>query len=164
MSETSETADDTPPPPFHAVLRPNRSLGPAGFVALMGVLAGVSFAAGMLFVSIGAWPVLGFFGLDVLLVYVAFRLNYRAGRLYETVDLAEARLDVARVHPDGRREAWSFEPYWVRVELTGREGGRGELALVSHGRRVVLARFLSPPERAAFADALTHALAPYRGV
>ena len=149
-------------PRFHAVLRPYRSLGPVGFTVLMGVLAGASFAAGVFFMSIGAWPVFGFFGLDVALVYIAFRLNYRAGRLYETVDLAEGRLDVARVHPGGRREAWSFEPYWVRVELGRGRGNAPELAIASHGRRLVLARFLSPAERESFAHALMDALRPYR--
>lgn len=146
-------------PTFHAVLRPNRSLPPAGFVALMAVLAVFSFAAGIFFVSLGAWPVFGFFGLDVALVYVAFRLNYRDGRLVETVDLADSRLDVARRHPDGRRETWSFEPYWLRVEL---DAGTTGVALSSHGRRLVVARFLGPRQRAALVDSLTDALRPYR--
>lgn len=65
--------------PFRAVLTPHRSLSPRGFLILMSVLATVSFATGLLFASIGAWPVLGFFGLDVGIIYLAFRLNYRAG-------------------------------------------------------------------------------------
>ena len=67
------------------MLTPHRSLGPTGFLILMAVLGGVSFAAGIVFLLVGAWPVFGFFGLDVLLIYCAFRLNYRAARAYEEV-------------------------------------------------------------------------------
>ena len=63
---------------FVARLTPHRSLSRAGFVLVMAVLGAISFAAGMVFLLIGAWPVFGFFGLDVLLVYCAFRANYRA--------------------------------------------------------------------------------------
>jgi uncharacterized membrane protein len=150
------------PPPFRAVLQPNRSLGPTGFAILMGLVGVVSVAVGTMFLMMGAWPVFGFFGLDALLLYLAFRVNYRSGRLYETVELAAGRLDVARVHPSGKREAWTLAAYWVRVDFTREETGACELALVSHGRRLVLARFLSAPEQEAFAGALTRALAAYR--
>ena len=66
---------------FSALLTPHRSLGPTGFLILMACLGGLSFVSGIIFVSIGAWPVFGFFGLDVLLVYLAFRANYRSARL-----------------------------------------------------------------------------------
>jgi uncharacterized membrane protein len=150
------------PQPFHAVLHPHRSLGGSGFAVLMGVLTIVSVALGTVFVMVGAWPVFGFFGLDVILVYVAFRLSYRSGRLFETVDLAKGRLDIARVHPCGRREVWSLIAHWVRVEVKREESGACDLALASHGTRLSLARFLSAPEKIEFADALARALAPYR--
>jgi len=161
MVETSAVTGREPEP-FHAVLRPNRSLGRTGFVVLMGVLTVFSLAVGTAFLMIGAWPVFGFFGLDVALVYIAFRVSYRSGRLYETVDLEDGQLDVQRVHPGGRREAWSLIAYWVRVELTRHKTGACDLELVSHGRRLGLAGFLSAPEKSDFAGALTRALAPYR--
>src|SRR4029078_9097194 len=74
---------------FRALLTPHRSLSPTGFMILMGAVCLVSFGTGLLFYLLGAWPVIGFMGLDVLLIYVAFRLNYREGRLYELVDLKE---------------------------------------------------------------------------
>lgn len=148
---------------FSAVLRPHRSLPPRGFAILMGAVAGVSFAAGTAFVYLGAWPVMGFFGLDALLVYLAFRLNYRAGRLYETVDLTEQLLTVTRVRPSGRVQSWRFNPYWVRLALTPRTGQGSELALSSHGRRLVIATFLSEEERKSFAEALQDALIACRG-
>lgn len=158
---TPRPADERPP--FHAVLSPHRSLPPAGFLVLMAVIALVSFALGVAFVMMGAWPVFGFFGLDVALIYWAFRLNYRAARLRETFELVEGTLRIVRSHPSGRRESWSFEPYWARVELDGNVETGNELAIVSHGRRLVIGRFLGPSERAAFAQSLTRALAPYKG-
>ena len=84
---------------FRAVLYPHRSLGPTGFLILMSAIGGVSFVTGMAFLLKGAWPVFGFFGLDVALIYAAFKLNYRSGRLYETVELTPEALTVTRVHP-----------------------------------------------------------------
>ena len=86
-------ADDTLSTPaghFRAFLLPHRSLGRKGFIILMGVISAISFLTGLAFYMLGAWPVMGFFCLDVLLIYGAFRLNYRAARLYELVELTRA--------------------------------------------------------------------------
>ena len=53
---------------FAAVLTPHRSLSPTGFLIFMLVLGGLSFISGRVFLMAGAWPIFGFFGLDVLLV------------------------------------------------------------------------------------------------
>ena len=148
---------------FRAVLTPHRSLGPTGFVVLMAALAGISFATGIAFLLIGAWPVLGFFGLDVALVYVAFKLNYRSGRLYETVELTPAKLTWTRVHPSGRREQFDCNPYWARVNLREWPDGRTDLRLVAQGKELVFGRFLTDDERRQFASALRGALVDARG-
>src|SRR5579872_4032025 len=82
---------------FSAIITPHRSLSGFGFLVLMGAVGAVSFAAGTLFLILGAWPVFGFFGLDVLLVYWAFRLNYRAARAYEEVMVTPSELRVRKV-------------------------------------------------------------------
>jgi uncharacterized membrane protein len=146
------------PAQFSAVLTPHRSLGPKGFMALMCTISAASFGTGLLFFLIGAWPVVGFMGLDVALVYVAFKLNFRALRIYETVDLNREALTVTRVTPNGRSQSWSFNPYWVRLSLVERVGRMSELSLASHGERLVLASFLTDPEREDFAAALSAAL------
>jgi uncharacterized membrane protein len=146
------------PAQFSAVLTPHRSLGPKGFMVLMCAISAVSFGTGVLFFLIGAWPVVGFMGLDVALVYVAFKLNFRALRIYETVDLNREALTVTRVTPNGRSQSWSFNPYWVRLSLVERVGRMSELSLASHGERLVLASFLTDPEREDFAAALSAAL------
>jgi uncharacterized membrane protein len=101
---------------------------------------------------------MGFLGLDVALIYVAFKLNYRAARLYETVDVTPETLTVTRVQPSGKEQVWRFNPYWVRVKLEERLGRASELSLASHGSRLVIASFLTDPEREDFARALSTAL------
>jgi len=158
--EARRNADE--PLLFDAVLRPNRSLGARGFLILMAALGGSSFVAGMAFVIAGAWPVMGFLGLDVLAVYIAFRLNYRAGRAYEALRLTENRLSLRRVDWRGRVRQEEFQPYWLRVELDEPETRGGQVLLVSHGRQSAIGKCLSPAERADFADALRGALAKLR--
>ncbi|MET0667872.1 MAG: DUF2244 domain-containing protein [Methyloceanibacter sp.] len=159
MAEPS-TSPETPR--FSAVLTPHRSLSPRGFLVLMAAICIVSVGTGVLFFMLGAWPVIGFMGLDVALIYLAFKLNFRALRRYETVDLTDDALTVTRVEPSGRSQAWTFNPYWVRLSLQPRIGRSTELSLASHGQRLVLASFLTDSEREDFALALSSALSEAR--
>src|ERR1700741_4912008 len=121
---------------FSAILLPHRSLSRKGFLVLMIAIGGVSFVSGAACIIAGAWPVFGFFGLDVLLIYIAFRLNYRSGRLYETIDLTPEQLILTRVHPSGRSERFEFNPYWVQVRLHEGPDGRTYLGLASRGQQL----------------------------
>jgi len=150
------------PSRFSAVLTPHRSLGPKGFMVLMAAVCLVSFGTGLFFYLLGAWPVIGFMGLDVALIYAAFRLNFRALRRYETVDLTHDALTVTRVAPSGQSQSWSFNPYWVRLSVKPRIGRSSELSIASHGQRLVFASFLTDEEREDFATALSSALAAAR--
>jgi len=150
--------EKAPPPVFDAILQPHCSLSPRGFIVLMAAIGLISFTAGAAFIIAGAWPVMGFFGLDVLLVYLAFRVNYVAARRYETVQLTEDALVVERVTPNGARHTWKFQPYWLRVSMDDPPRYDSKLMLTSHGRSLVIGAFLSPDERLAFAQALRDAL------
>ena len=147
---------------FDAVLHPHRSLSPLGFWLVMGAVAGVSFTAGVMFLTAGAWPVFGFYGLDVALIYWAFRASYRSGRLYERVHLTPDRLIVERVSPSGRLRRWAFQPYWLKVEMDDPPAHDSHLTLRSHGRTLVIGAFLTPEERLEVASALRAALARTR--
>jgi len=160
-------APDNDPPPeptiFSAVLTPHRSLGPLGFVIFMLVLGGISFTAGVFFLMVGAWPVFGFFGLDVLLVYWAFRVNYRTARAYEVVTVTPTELTVRKVSHHGRVRQWTLNPLWVLLDRDEDEQfGIERLFLVSHGRRLPIASFLGAREKESFALALAGALAEAR--
>ena len=104
-------------PLFRALLTPHRSLGRTGFAVLMGALLFGWAVTGAHFPGQGAWPVFGFFGLDVLLVYVAFRLNYRAARAREEVSVSRTGLDIRKVAPSGKAEAHRFNPFWARFSV-----------------------------------------------
>lgn len=151
--------DNEPEEPLHfdAVLRPHRSLGPRGFMVVMGFIGVVSFIAGVVFTAMGAWPVFGFFGLDVLAIYIAFRINFRAARLNERVRLSSSLLHITRTLPSGLDRVWRFNPYWARIGLAGSGDGEG-VAVRSHGQSVVLGRFLTADEQQDFAVALDDAL------
>jgi uncharacterized membrane protein len=157
------TPDQGLAPLFDAVLSPHRSLSPLGFWLVMGGVATISFAAGIAFVLQGAWPVFGYFGLDVLLVYWAFRASYRSGRLYETVRLTRDQLVVRRVLPGGRTRTWAFQPYWLRIELSDPDEHHSRLTLSAQGKAVTIGSFLTPQERFELADALRSALRRAQG-
>jgi uncharacterized membrane protein len=162
-ASTPAPAGDGAPVLFDAVLHPHRSLSPRGFGILMGCVGAVTLGLGGAFYLIGAWPIFGLLGLDLLLLWIAFRINYRAARMYERVRLTEAELTVQRVDHRGRASAWRFQPYWLRVSMDEPPEHDSQVLLSSHGRRLVVGSFLSPEERADFARALGAALARARG-
>jgi len=152
--------DRTPEPTiFSAVLTPHRSLSRKGFLILMTVLGLISFATGTVFLLAGAWPVFGFCGLDVLLIYGAFRLSYRRANAYEQVTVTPSELTVRQVSHHGRISEWTLNPLWVKLDrVVHAEFGIERLFLVSHGRRLAIAGFLGPQEKESFALALSAAI------
>ena len=148
---------------FETRLRPHRSLSPRGFGWLMLAFGGGMLASSLPFLILGAWPIAGFMGLDVLLIYVAFRLNYRAARAYEDVCVTPIELRVEKVSARGARRQWRFNPSWVRLEREEMEEyGTQKLALISRGRRLEIASFLGPDAKSDFADGLSRALSEAR--
>jgi len=159
----ADNAANDEPTLFSAVLTPHRSLGRTGFVVLMCLIGGISFVAGLVFFIAGAWPVMGFFGLDVLLIYIAFKVSYRTAAAYEQVTMTASTLTVRKVSHRGRVAEWTLNPVWVRLQREANEEfGVERLFLVSHGRRLPVATFLGPAEKANFANALSAALGEAR--
>jgi uncharacterized membrane protein len=157
MTLGNEQADE--PTLFSAILTPHRSLTASGFLIVMIAIGGLSFAAGVTFLLLGAWPVFGFFGLDVLLVYLAFRTNYRTAAAFEEVSVTTSELKVRKVTHRGKVTEWTLNPVWVQLAReTHEEFGIQRLFLVSRGRRFPIATFLSPGEKATFASALGAAI------
>src|ERR1700730_1736368 len=151
--------DIAEPELFSALLTPHRSLNRTGFLVLMAFLSAVSFAAGVAFLLMGAWPVFGFFGLDVLVIYWAFRINFRRAQATEEISVTPSELRVRRVSHRGRVVEFVLNPLWVRIDQkTHAEFGIEKLYLVSRGRRVTIASILGPEEKASLVKALTEAL------
>ena len=152
-----DNAADTPF--FKALLVPYRSLGRRGFIILMGSLVAAWLFVSVVFLSLGAWPIIGFFGLDVLALYVAFRLNYRAARVREEIVLSRTSLLIRKVPLSGRVEEYSFNPFWAGFKIQRHpEIGVTEMAVETRGKRILLGSFLNPADREDFATAFSRAL------
>jgi uncharacterized membrane protein len=144
---------------FSALLTPHRSLNRTGFLVLMGFLSAVSFAAGLAFLLMGAWPVFGFFGLDMLAIYWAFRVNFRNAKATEEIRVTPFELRIRRVSHRGDVVEWVLNPLWVQLDQKiHAEFGIEKLYLVSKGHSISIARFLGADEKASFAKALNAAL------
>lgn len=152
------------PPLFHAVLRPRRSAGRRSARVAVGLLAGGLAAAGLGFGLAGAWPVIGFGGLEVALLWGAFSLHGRAARAVEVLSLTEEALTLRREQPGSRPQQWSFHPYWLRVSVRGGKDGRGTIQISSHGRTLAIGAFLAADEREQLAADLSRALVPLSGL
>jgi uncharacterized membrane protein len=149
---------------FAARISPHRSLTSRGFRTLVLVFSGASALLCIPFVLLGAWPIATYLLLDVALFGSALEANRRAAHAYETVRLTSVELEFARVTARGAKTEWRFNPFWVRIERQEHEEfGLERLSLVSRGRRVEIAGFLGPGQKAEFADALARALAVARG-
>ena len=145
---------------FSAVLRPHRSASLGAIHAVMALMAGFGLAVGAGFAALGAWPVFGFMGLDVALLYGALVIVHRrATTAYESIELTRRLLTVRRVYGLGRAREFAFNPYWLRIAIADGAGWASRVELRSHGCAVTIADFLSPPERLAFARDLGAAVA-----
>src|ERR1700731_5479834 len=106
----------------------------------MAFLRMVSFAAGLAFLLMGAWPVLGFFCLDVLAIYWAFRVNFLRARATEQISVTPSELRVRRVSHRGHVVEFVLNPLWVQLDQeTHAEFGIERLYLRSKGRRISIA-------------------------
>src|SRR5216684_6009670 len=161
MTAQTHTDNDpiAEPTLFSAIITPHRSLSGTGFLAVMALVGGLSFIGGMFFFLLGAWPVIGFLGLDVVLVYWAFRANYRAAAAFEEVTVTPSELRVRKVSHRGEMSEWTLNPLWAKLEYEiDEEFGLQRLYLVSRGRKLPVASFLPPQEKASFAAALAAAI------
>jgi len=165
MTSDNAAAGVHEPPVFSARLRPHRSLTPHGRLAVVAAIGGTSLTVGTFFWGIGAWPVIGFMGLDVALVWLAFRLNERAARSSEEIRMTRDRLTVRKIAADGRAAETRFVPYWARLEIERRpQFGIVRMRIASHGNRLDVGGFLPLPEREGFASAFAAALATVRAM
>lgn len=138
-------------------LHPSQSLSRVGFIILMSAVTAVSFVAGAFFWAIGAWPVFGFFGLDVLLIYGAFQLNFRAARRREIVEINHDMVQITRIASNGQSVREEIQAYWSRIVLQ-----KGKLWLTNRGRIYEIGYFLGEEEKEQVREILAEALDTYR--
>ncbi len=147
-------------PLYTAVIRPNQSLGRDGFRIVMGLCCLVSLVTSIACWRAGFWPIAGFFGLDMLALYVALKVSFRRGRSFEEVAISPLEVSLARTDPRGARREWRFNPLWTKLaRLDDEEFGLRRLTLISRREYVVVARDADPAERERVAEGLASALA-----
>ena len=128
---------------LNITILPYRSLSKKSFRNLMFAVCFIFFSIGVFFWSLGAWPVFGFLGLDVILLYLAFKINYKSGEIFENLKLFNSNLLVTRSFPSGKSQSWSLEPYWTRVEISKNFPNDQKLVLKSKDKVVLLGSFLN---------------------
>lgn len=155
-----DTFRDHEAPVFEALLTPHRSLGRNGFIVLMCMMTIGTVAHGVVFVIAGAWPIFAFLLLDLVLVFGAFWLNYRAGRAREIVCVSRTDLSISKVAPSGRTRNYRFNPFWARFHVARHdEAGITGMRVTGEGRSTDIGSFLNPDDRESFAEAFSLALA-----
>ena len=157
MNDGPITEHGAPAVHFATSLSPHRSLSPEGFKWLIRGAVAANLLIGVPMYLVGAWPVMGFMGLDVFLLWYMFKRSYLDARRSETLLLTDRELVIVRVAPDGEREELRLDAYWLKVETT-----EERLVVTSRGNRAVIGRFLGPDERVRVADQLKAAIADMR--
>ena len=157
MPALPETASS--PILFEAICTPARSLGRRGMRVLSIALLGLSAATGVVFLALGAWPILGFTGGEALLVLGLMTLHRRwSARAMEVLILTGERLTIHRTDGRGRRQEIAIDPYWARLRLEERPGRVSLLVLRQRGGEVEIGRLLGDEQKRDLAGALEVAL------
>lgn len=123
----------------------------------MGALGLLAFTIGLGFFLMGAWPVIGFLGLELLVVWGAFKLNYRAAQRRQTLTADTENFEVANTYPNGTTESQTVSTAWAKLSVTPSEEPapnariRKQVSIASHGVHVPIGEFLHPAETAGLA-------------
>lgn len=145
-------------PIFRVDLFPPRSLSRRAARNIVLLVAGITTTIGLIFWSVGAWPVIGFLGVDVILLSLAFYFSFRSARQEERIELRAENLRVTRISVRGDRQQFDFQPYWLRVVLQRGEDDQCSLFLQTHGKSLEIAGFLGADEKTDLAAKLERVL------
>jgi uncharacterized membrane protein len=135
-------------PLFAATLTPHRSLSPKGKRLVIGLVAALALVPGIVFYVAGAWPVVGFMGLDIIAIWAALTISMRAGKAFEVLTLWPGTLELKKVDAKGGEELLAFAPQTVRfvIDRDYNERVTG-LWLKERDKKVPLGAFLSQDEK-----------------
>lgn len=149
------------PQTWAVTLTPHRSLSRGAFVTIMTILVILNLSGGIMFWLIGAWPVMGFMGLDVAIAWWAFRRNFADADRSERIVITGDEVTLTRLSRTSPKSTLTFNRRWLRIELEYDEARElvGRLLLRSHGKAIEIASFLGAEERQSLARALRQAIA-----
>lgn len=151
-------------PLFAATLTPHRSLTPNGKRLVIGLVAALALVPGVVFYLAGAWPVVGFMGLDVLAIWAALTISMRSGKVHEVLTLWPAQLELKKIDAKGKEETLTFVPANIRfvIDRDYNERVTG-MWLKSETQKVPLGAFLSNDEKLSLSKVFGTALRKARG-
>ncbi len=129
---------------FSRVLRPHRSSSERAVKIVTGFVLCLFIPTGMVFLLVGAWPVFGFMGLEVIALIFALRYNHKVGSAFEAITLTDNEFRHSKVNHWGKRKHTSFQPQWLQVRI---DEPSQQLIAGTHGKRVVIGKFLTDDER-----------------
>ena len=148
----------TEPILFQAEVTPHRSLSAAGIRRVIVFTCSVSFCTTTLFWYLGAWPIAGFNGAEILLAMVLLRMHHISARESEVLQLSGAGLRILRTDKSGHASERLLPGGWLNVTLMERPGRVPGLYLTAHGQHVEVEASLGEPEKRDLAAALAEAL------
>ena len=146
---------------YEITLYPYRSLNKLGFFILMFILAFISFVAGIIFMLKGAWPVFGFFGLDVLLVYIFFKINFKSGKKKEIIILTKNQLIIEFYDSKRIVKKHYLDANWLKINLIKLKNHTSKLQISSKNKTIIVGTFLRHQEKIDVLYSLEKALKKY---
>jgi uncharacterized membrane protein len=132
---------------FEAVLKPHRSLSGRGIGIVLGFLGTVSLGVTTLFWWLGAWPIAGFNGGEMLIAAALLRAHARSARAREVLVLTDGGMRVVNFDQDGGKTERTLPGGWLNVVLEERHGRVPGLLLTTHGRTLEVARMLGEEQK-----------------
>ena len=146
-------------PTFSAVLTPHRALDGQGIRVVMIITCLLAAIPGLIFFFMGAWPIVGFWGLDVLALFWALTHSRRDIYGFEEITLYQDQLNVRRVTPKGHETVHRLNPFWTKIEiLKDFEDRVTDIILKSREQKLPIGSFLNPDDKTSFASAFSNAL------
>lgn len=145
---------------WSVTLTPHRSLKGPAFKILFALVILLNLAIAIFFYRLGAWPVFGFLGGDVVLLWWAFKANNKAALCSERIVISGDEVTLVKQRQQEQPTQTSFNRRWLRVKLEYDEAREivGRLLLISSGKATEIASFLGAEERQSLADELKRAL------
>lgn len=132
---------------YSITLKPYRSLNKIGFITMMVILCGFSFITGIIFMKKGAWPVFGFFGLDILLVYIFFRLSFKSGKEFEVINLTKKKLIIKKYKEKKIIKTYILDANWVKIQIQNPLEHSSKLQISSKNESIIIGSFLRLDEK-----------------
>ena len=133
---------------FEYTARRNNSLSSVGrrraFIFILTVALGIAVAFSLVF---GAWPIMPFAGIEMAVLYFAFRYIDRHADDYERITIRGDSVAV-EVREGSRVTRRELDRCWAQVVC---EGDGARVALRSHGRELEVGRHLTGERRAQMA-------------